>query len=149
MGINALTYLAVTFLGLMYIFKLFKWIVIFINKKISNSFLGSFFSKFQDKREAPCLFEDGISQSEFVKIVESEASYISHKRLRDVTVSWSTVYGTVRSQSGLSDWSFSLDFNDFGHLTGRFWSHSDNADSILPNSLGKRISYEIQKRCSQ
>ena len=149
MGINVLTYLAVTFLGLMYIFKLFKWIVIFINKKISNSFLGNFFSKFQDKREAPCLFEDGISQSEFVKIVESEASYISHKRLRDVTVSWSTVYGTVRSQSGLSDWSFSLDFNDFGHLTGRFWATSDNNDSILPKSLGKRISDEIHRRCSQ
>lgn len=149
MGINALTYLAVTFLVLMYIFKLFKWIVNFINKKISNSFLGNFFSKFQNKSEAPCLFEDGISQSEFVKIVESEARYITHKRLRNVTVSWSTVYGTVRSQSGLSDWSFSLDFNDFGHLTGRFWSHSDNTDSILPNSLGNRIAYEIQKRCSQ
>lgn len=53
------------------------------------------------------------------------------------------VYGTVRSQSGISDWSFTIDFNDFGRITGSYWLSSDNRDSEIPSTIAKRMKSDI------
>lgn len=46
----------------------------------------------------------------------------------------------VQSQSGISEWEFWVDFNDYGHITGRFWWHTDNSDSNIPEKFGDIIS---------
>ncbi len=53
------------------------------------------------------------------------------------------VYGIVESQSGLSEWSFTIDFNDYGHITGEYWITTDNDDSIIPERVAGRIREAI------
>lgn len=49
----------------------------------------------------------------------------------------------VLSQSGISEWEFELDFNDYGKITGSYWIYSDNYDSMIPKALGNSIQEEI------
>lgn len=88
------------------------------------------------RRNTPCQFTDANLQSQFISLVELSAKPI--KRLT-ATVSEHMVYGTVRSQSGISSWEFRLDFNDYGRVTGEYWCYSDNNDSKIPKSLGDSI----------
>ena len=53
------------------------------------------------------------------------------------------VYGTVRTQSGLSEWDFKVDFNDYGHITGKYWLSSDNDDSNIPGHVADNMSTMI------
>lgn len=96
----------------------------------------------EKRKNTPCRFDNGISHAEFVKIVERITKPI--KRLT-ISIVDAVIYGTVRSQSGISTWTFKLDFNDFGRLTGNFWHWSDNKDSVIPKSLGNQIKEEIKK----
>ena len=88
------------------------------------------------RRNTPCHFDDANQQSKFTSLVEYSARHI--KRLT-ATVSGHMVYGTVRSQSGISTWEFRLDFNDYGRVTGEYWCYTDNNDSNIPRSLGDSI----------
>lgn len=93
------------------------------------------------RRETPCHFNDGISKEQFQTIVSESAKHI--KRLKTFYVEYTIVHGTAVSQSGLSEWNFTIDFNDYGHITGRYWISSDNSDSTLPKVLAERIKERI------
>ena len=95
----------------------------------------------KERKNTPCSFSDGISYVEFVSIVERIAKPI--KRL-SVSIDGPIVYGTVRSQSGISTWNFTLDFNDWGHITGVYRAWSGNTDSDIPNRVGDQIKKEIE-----
>ena len=100
-------------------------------------------SKEEDRRKAmPVQYNDRLSKELFHSIVIQEAKKI--KRL-DVEIQGSTVHGTVKSVSGLSNWNFSLDFNDYGIITGKYWTFSENSDSSIPDVLGKNISDAIAR----
>lgn len=88
-----------------------------------------------------CKFLDGISEDEFKSIAIHSGKGI--KRLSEVSVEGPIVYGTVQSQSGISEWYFKIDFNDFGHVTGRYWLSTDNYDSNIPDRLAETISSAI------
>ena len=99
----------------------------------------------EEARRKACEVEwDNISEDEFEEIVENAARTI--KRLTQIKVIGPVVYGSVRSQSGLTDWNFTLDFNDYGEIAGRCWLTQDNADSKIPNVLKERIQEEIRDR---
>ena len=98
----------------------------------------------QYRRSIPCYFSDGIRYIDFEQIVKKNAKLI--KRIIRVEVHQTDVIGTAISQSGLSDWRFLIDFNDYGHLTGRYWTSTDNLDSNIEQILAKRISEEIIAR---
>ena len=89
------------------------------------------------KPEPPCGFSDGITQELFEMIAKVVVNDV--KRISETTVDGSDVYCTVRSNSKLSEWSFKIDFNDFGHLTGRYWITSDNEDSNIPKYVAENI----------
>lgn len=95
------------------------------------------------RRNIECTFSDGISEDEFEEIVLYEARHI--KRITNVRVIGPYIYGSVRSQSGISSWDFNLDFNDYGHITGTFWSSSGNNDSEIPKILGRRIQASLSE----
>ncbi|QUA52197.1 hypothetical protein [Aristaeella lactis] len=95
----------------------------------------------QKRRNTPCLFEDGFTEEQFVEMVVEAKKDI--KRLKKYYVETAIVHGTALSQSGLSEWKFTIDFNDYGHLTGRYWIKSDNIDSTLPKVFADRISERI------
>ena len=88
-----------------------------------------------------CGFTDGISQEEFEAIALSSKKRI--KRLTDISVEGPIVYGTVQSHSGISEWCFKVDFNDFGHLTGNYWLSTDNDDSDIPYRVAESIQDAI------
>lgn len=94
------------------------------------------------RKNTPCRFKDGISKQEFETLVLS----IPRRKMRieEVKVEGPFVYGTVRSQSGISTWNFTLDFNDYGHITGRYWITSENTDSPIAQAFCDRICKKLE-----
>lgn len=93
------------------------------------------------RKNTPCYFIDGISKEQFNVIVKRASKHI--KRLTELTVDGAIVYGTVRTQSGLSEWNFEIDFNDYGHITGQYWISTDNSDSTIPLHIADNITKMI------
>ena len=92
-------------------------------------------------------YDCGITQDEFCEMVHKISKKL--RRITSIEVRASRVYGTVRSQSKLTSWSFLLDFNDGGHLTGKYELCSTNDDALIPQHLGDLIQTEIQKRIQE
>ena len=95
----------------------------------------------QRRTNTICTFEDGIAKASFERLVKNTAKSI--KRISSITVDGPIVYGVVQSQSGISEWNFKIDYNDYGHITGRYWLSSDNDDSNIPSRLADMISSAI------
>ena len=49
------------------------------------------------------------------------------------------VSGSFRSQSGLTSCDFEIDFNDYGHITGKYWISSENPESSIPKHITQNI----------
>lgn len=90
----------------------------------------------EKRRNTPCRFLDGFSESDFNVMAVRASKRI--KRL-SVSVEGPVIYGTVQSQSGISKWHFKVDFNDYGHVTGRYWLKSDNSDSKIPEHYADSV----------
>lgn len=90
------------------------------------------------RRNMPCFFNDGLSYSTFEEIAKRAGRKI--KRVKDVTVRGGVIYCNVESQTGYSDWDFNVDFNDWGHVTGTYWTQTDNSDSSIPHHYGHMVS---------
>ena len=99
------------------------------------------------RHNTPCFFNNGITQEEFYDIVQSSRKHI--KRLVSLTSEGPIVYGAIRSQSGISVWEFTLDFNDFGQITGSYWKSSENYDSDIPQYIADNIQGAIQDLLEQ
>ena len=87
-------------------------------------------------------FNDGISQTDFEFIVKKTCNHI--KRLVDYRIEGPIIYGQICSQSGATIWKFKIDFNDYGHLTGRYWLTNENPDSTIPHTTAIRIQRMIE-----
>ena len=94
------------------------------------------------RKNTPCYFNNGISIEEFYDIVRRGGKGI--RRITNLSADGPMVYGTVRSQSGISEWYFKIDFNDYGKVTGNYWISSDNDDSDIPKIVADRISEQIE-----
>lgn len=96
----------------------------------------------KEKRQATiCYFKDGITYEEFIAIASRIKKQI--KRIKKVNVIAAVIYCTVESQTGYSDWDFHIDFNDWGHITGTYWTYTENHDSNIPKHYGSMVSREI------
>jgi hypothetical protein len=94
------------------------------------------------RKSIACDFDNGISEKEFNEIVIRIGKGI--KRISSLYANGTNVYGVVRSQSGISEWKFYIDFNDYGNLTGRYWITSDNDDSDIPKIVAERIAQQVK-----
>ena len=94
------------------------------------------------RKSAVCHFDEGISEEEFYAMVQLGGKGI--RRITKLYAKSTMVYGTVRSQSGISDWNFQIDFNDYGKLTGTYWLSRDNKDSDIPQVVADRIAQQIK-----
>lgn len=99
------------------------------------------------RREMPCSYNDGLSREDFVSIAERCAKKI--KRIKDVRVNRGMIICTVVSQTGISSWNFDVDFNNWGHITGVFWTYSSNSDSSIPRNYGYMVSGAIHDYLSE
>ncbi len=90
------------------------------------------------RRDMPCFFNDGLLFETFEEMAKRAGRKI--KRIKDLSVCGGIIYCNVESQTGYSDWDFSVDFNDWGHVTGTYWTKTDNDDSSIPSHYGQMIS---------
>ena len=94
------------------------------------------------RRNTDCRFDGEISKDEFYAMVKRSGKGI--RRIADLYAYGATVHGTVRSQSGVSEWRFTIDFNDYGKLTGTYWLSTGNGDSDIPRIVAARIAEQIR-----
>ena len=75
----------------------------------------------ENRNRIPCRFDEGVSQELFEAFAQGAGNKI--KRIESISVVGAKVYGTVRSQSNISE-----------------WMKSENDDSSIPERLGDIIS---------
>ena len=91
--------------------------------------------------EMSCHFDEGISQEEFAALARKVSRRI---RRLSVLVNGAKVYGEVESQSGTSTWTFVVDFNDEGRITGNWEMKAlGNYDSSIPQRFAEQMEREI------
>ena len=93
----------------------------------------------RESKRKSCVynFDEGLSKEDFNEIVFSCTKKI--KRIENVEINGLAICVTVSSVSGISSWDFVLDFNDYGKLTGKCYSKSENSDSDIPKKLNELI----------
>ena len=97
-----------------------------------------------NRPKTPFNFEDGISQDDFCQIANDAASTI--KRITSCRCEGPIARFIVKSQSNITEWEFSVDFNAWGHFTGEYWISSSNNESKIPSTIAKRMSESIKSR---
>lgn len=96
------------------------------------------------RKNTVCKFDDEkLSQKEFENFIIQNCKRI--KRINNITVNGPIINGTVRSQSGISSWEFTIDFNDYGKITGRYWIFSNNKDSVIPTAIANMVKEHIEE----
>ena len=98
-------------------------------------------SEEERRKNTPCTFENGVTQEEFNIIVQKACKTV--KRVSKFSIEGPVVQCIVRSQSGISEWSFTIDFNDYGNITGKYWITNENADSKISSIIAERIKESI------
>lgn len=94
------------------------------------------------RQDMPCFFCDGLTQKNFDTMAHQVATQVT--RIKSIRVEHAVVYGTVESQTGLTEWGFKADFNNWGHVTGAYWLSTENDDSAIPEFFGKSLSSLIR-----
>ena len=78
-----------------------------------------------------------MSEAEFEQIVLKAKKGIP--RIKSASIDGFVVGIEVKSQSGISIWEATIDFNDFGHLTGWHKIWSENDDSNIPEAFARDV----------
>lgn len=117
--------------------------------QINDEALEVTFKRAEEERKRTstiCNFDRGISKDEFYEMVKRAGKGI--KRLTKLYADDTVVHGKFLSQSGINEWYFTIDFNDYGKLTGSYWLSTNNKDSNLPDVVGQRIAKQIENHPS-
>ena len=97
--------------------------------------------KIKETETIPYIQNRDITSNDLIQIAHNAAKRF--ERIKDVAIKDAVIYGTVISQHKASTWSFSINFNDHGELTGNYKILSENTDSTIPERFAKEISKEI------
>jgi len=99
--------------------------------------------KMDNRCAITCVYDVKLTEEDFRNLAIDVAKSI--KRLT-VKVENHFVFGTVKTNSGISEWNFRLDFNDYGKISGQYWiSFVNNPESDIPKVYGDRLKGEIIK----
>ena len=96
------------------------------------------------RKNSPLHFDEGVTESEFDEIARATAQRTPRVQAAVTTDMNVTLY--VKSNSGLTSWKAEVDFNDYGHLTGKYWLHSENANSVIPKHFADAVRDQIVAR---
>ena len=86
-------------------------------------------------------FPEFLNQEEFNRIIHEESAKII--RINEVEINQALINFEVYSNSRISTWFFTLDYNDYGILTGKVRISSENSDSSIPENVSLRISERL------
>lgn len=99
--------------------------------------------KKNNRENIPCQFTKRLTEEEFEELAFRTVKRINKKRI-NIEVYGAKVYGTVTSQSGLTEWDFTIDFNDYGSVTGTYWLWAENEDSLIPENIAEEMQAKIE-----
>ena len=99
--------------------------------------------KKNNRENIPCQFTKRLTEEQFEELAFRTVKRINKKRI-DIEVYGAKVYGTVTSQSGLTEWDFTIDFNDYGSVTGTYWLWAENEDSLIPGNIAEEMQAKIE-----
>ena len=88
-------------------------------------------------------FPEFLNQEEFNRIIHEESAKII--RINKVEINQALINFEVYSNSRISTWCFTLDYNDYGNLTGKVRISSENSDSSIPENISLRISERLNE----
>lgn len=117
--------------------KLFKTLTRPIAKALED------YKRAINRPNMPCDFTEGISREDLREFVAQAVNSIKGKKI-EISVKEAVIRGLVQSNTGLSTWMFSIDYNDYGHITGKYWLRSENDDSPVPQVIAKKIRDAIE-----
>ena len=86
-------------------------------------------------------FPEFLNQEEFNRIIHEETDKIN--RFKKVEINQALISFEVYSNSRISTWCFTLEYNDYGILTGKVRISSENSDSSFPENISLRISERL------
>ncbi|MFS9140521.1 hypothetical protein QM858_03110 [Streptococcus infantis] len=86
-------------------------------------------------------FPEFLNQEEFNRIIHEETDKIN--RFKKVEINQALISFEVYSNSRISTWCFTLEYNDYGILTGKVRISSENSDSSIPENISLRISERL------
>lgn len=86
------------------------------------------------------------------KLTADDFSRLAHKskkkfkRIKYIETKDSYVIGTFVSQSGINEYEFKIDYNDYGAITGKYWViNRGNYDSDIPISFANEMKSLIKQ----
>lgn len=88
-----------------------------------------------------CQFDDKLTEKDFANVAKSCAKKFN--RIGKCRISGSQIECEVYSKSENSTWNFTISFNSYGHITGRYWIKAENEDSNIPERLAQMIQQKI------
>ena len=113
-------------------------------------FIASTAEELKRKRElekqrisTPPSYDDGVSEQEFLDIIEKVKN--EFPRIKSASAIGLVVELEIKSQSGITIWNATVDFNDFGHLTGWSRIRKENSDSKIPDAFAREVSEAIKE----
>ena len=98
----------------------------------------------EKRKLTPMVFPDSLPEDCFEALARVTAKQVKGRKIT-IDVVGPVVFGIVQSKSGLSTWTFTIDFNDYGSLTGRYWLTSNNEDSEIPKYIADNIQREVRR----
>ena len=107
---------------------------------MSNKFWNQDNVDYTDK----CKEDMGVSPLEFEIIARKQAHSI--ERIIHVEVEGYCVYCVAETTRGTSEWEFSIDFDDNGHVTGNYDIRSENYESNIPEHFAKKIQRALMNK---
>ena len=87
-------------------------------------------------------FRDDMTSKDFASVASKTGKRI--RRIEAVSVKGHEITCEVSAQSGLSAWSFTVDFDSYGHLSSRYRLRSENEDSSIPGVFAERVAQQIR-----
>lgn len=97
----------------------------------------------EQRVSTPPSYDDGVSEQEFLDIIERVKS--EFPRIKSATATGLVVELEIKSQSGITIWNATVDFNDFGHLTGWNKIRKENSDSKIPDAFAREVNEAIEE----
>jgi len=97
----------------------------------------------EKRKNTSCSFQDGISYESFQGAAKKLAKRFD--RISHIDVNGPVISCTVDSRSGISEWEFTVDYNDWGHITGSYWLWQENDDSSIPEAYAEKLKAGIQE----
>lgn len=87
--------------------------------------------------------EISINRDMFAQIVHEAAQQTYG--VESIDIQGTTVYATIKSNTGRSTWVAEYDFDDNGRISGNFKCHTPYFEAVAPRALGERIQKLIRR----